>query len=408
VSNDTQVSNIEPGGTTEPSSGSGPSSTSGSSSGSEPSSKSDAGPAVEDAPGPDSPAKPDSPGKLMGKLWTYALRRTVKEFSSDQCTDMAAALTYYALLSIFPALVALVSILGLIGDGKAMVDSLMTMIEQVAPSGSLDTIRTTLEQLSSNPRSGIGLVVGIVGAIWGASGYVGAFARVMNRIYEVREGRPIWKLRPQVLLVTVLMLGLVAVAAATLALSGPVASAVGDLVGLGDTARQVWNIAKWPLLLILVIVIVAILYYGTPNVRQPKFRWLSTGAVVAIVIWVLASAGFGFYVANFSSYSKTYGSLAGVIVFLLWLWITNLALLLGAELDSELERARQLQAGLAAEEHIQLPARDTRKTRKAEKGMSKLTGQATELRHRFSRRGKPAGPDDHANDNSTDTSRGPA
>ena len=158
---------------------------------------------------------------------------------------------------------------------------------------------------------------------------------------------------------------LVALVLLMLVVSGPLAQSIGDQIGLGDQAVQVWNIAKWPVMLLAVIVIVAILYYATPNVQQPKFRWISVGAVVAIVIWMVASAGFAFYVANFASYNKTYGSLAGVIVGLVFLWLTNVALLLGAEIDSELERGRQLQAGIAAETELQLPARDTRNIEKA-------------------------------------------
>ncbi|HET8716551.1 MAG TPA: YihY/virulence factor BrkB family protein, partial [Nocardioidaceae bacterium] len=208
---------------------------------------------------------------------------------------------------------------------------------------------------------------GLAAALWSASGYVGAFARGMNRIYEIDEGRPIWKLRPAMLLITLIAVCLTALVAIGLVLTGPAAQAVGDAVGLGSTAVTVWRIAKWPVLLGVVVVIVALLYYATPNVKQPKFRWISVGAVVAILTWIIASVAFGFYVANFSSYNKTYGSLAGVIVFLLWLWLTNLALLFGAELDAELERSRELQSGLPAEEVIQLPPRDTKKSEKAAK-----------------------------------------
>jgi membrane protein len=210
-------------------------------------------------------------------------------------------------------------------------------------------------------------VFGLLGALWSASGYVGAFGRAMNRVYEIDEGRPIWKLRPVQLIITLFSLVLVAVAAAALVLTGPVAEAVGNQIGLGSTAILVWDIAKWPVLLAIVVVIVAVLYYATPNVKQPKFRWISIGAVFAILVWILASVAFGLYVAMFASYDKTYGSLAGVIVFLLWLWLTNLALLFGAELDAELERGRQLQAGIEAEETIQLPPRDTRNIEKAAK-----------------------------------------
>ncbi len=359
-----------------------------------------------DAPDPDHPAKPDSPAKLNATLWKYALRRSVKEFSNDQCTDMAAALTYYAVLSMFPAFVALVSVLGVFGNGEETVDALMDMAEQLAPGGSLDTLRTTLDQLSTSPGSGIGLVVGVVGAIWSASGYVGAFGRTLNRIYEVREGRPMWKLRPHNLLVTVVVLALVALAALSLVLTGPVVEAIGDVVGLGETAVTVWNIAKWPLLLLLVVIIVAILYYATPNVRQPKFRWMSTGALVAILIWIVASLGFGMYVSNFSNYNKTYGSLAGVIIFLLWLWLGNLALLFGAEFDSELERARQLQAGMDSEEELQLPVRDDRKARKTQAALRKLTEQARDLRQRFGRTNRTADEDGQLQDQ--EPSKGPS
>ncbi len=310
--------------------------------------------------------KPDSPGDLKKSSWTYVLRKTVREFSKDQSTDLAAALTYYAVLALFPALIALVSLLSVVGQGPSTVDALLKIVDQVGPSGAVDTLRPTIEKLSSAQGAGIALIVGLLGALWSASGYVNAFSRAMNRIYEISEGRPIWKLRPWMLLVTLIALLMVAAAALSLVLTGPVAEAVGQQVGLGSTAVLVWGIAKWPALLLVVVLVVALLYYATPNVKQPKFRWISIGAVVAIVIWILASVGFGFYVANFSSYNKTYGSLAGIIVFLLWLWITNVALLFGAELDAELERGRQLQAGIAAEETIQLPTRDDRNIKKAE------------------------------------------
>jgi membrane protein len=187
----------------------------------------------------------------------------------------------------------------------------------------------------------------------------------MNRIYEIREGRPFWKLRPLMMLVTLVALLLAAIVALALVLTGGAAQAIGEVLGLESTVVTVWSIAKWPLIAVAVVLVVAILYWATPNVQQPKFRWLSVGALLAIVVWVLASVGFGFYVANFSSYNETYGTLAGVVVFLLWLWITNLAMLFGAELDAELERGRELQAGIPAEETIQLPPRDTRNIRKA-------------------------------------------
>ena len=311
--------------------------------------------------------KPDSPGDLTKPSWTYVARKTLREFSDDQCTDLAAALTYYAVLALFPAALAMLSLVGLVGDGRATVDALLQVLRDVGASGAADTLEPTFVQLSQSSGAGLGLVLGLATALWSASGYVGAFGRGMNRVYEVAEGRPFWKLRPLMLLVTLVTVVLAAVVALGLVLTGPAAQAVGDALGLGSTVVTVWSIAKWPVMLAVVMIIVGLLYYATPNVKQPKFRWISVGAAVAIVVWVVASAAFGFYLANFSSYDKTYGSLAGVIAFLLWLWLTNLALLFGAELDAELERGRELQAGMPAEEEIQLPHRDTRTIDKAAK-----------------------------------------
>jgi membrane protein len=332
-------------------------------------------------PDPDDPRKPGSPTDLTKRSWFFVLRKTIREFIQDQCTDLAAALTYYSVLSLFPALLVMVSLLGVFGQGKRTVDTLMDMVSGVVPASALDTLRPTITQLVETPSAGFALVVGIVGALWSASGYIGAFSRAMNRVYEIEEGRPVWKLRPQQLLLTLASLVLAAAVALMLAVSGPVARRIGDVIGLGDAAVLAWSIVKWPVILVFVIVVVAILYYATPNVRQPKFRWLSLGAVVAIVAWIAASAVFGFYVANFSSYNKTYGALGGVIVFLLWLWITNLMLLFGAELDAELERGRQLQAGLPAEEELQLPLKDTRNLEKSEKADQKDIHMGRQLRH---------------------------
>lgn len=317
--------------------------------------------ARDEAPEAESEAKPDSPDDLTKDSWIFLARKTFGEFMKDECTDLAAALTYYAVLSVFPAAIALLSLVGLVGQGEETVQTLMQILSDVGAESVATTLEPTLMSLAQAPGAGFALISGLAVALWSASGYVNSFGRAMNRIYEIREGRPVWKLRPIMLLVTLVMLLLAALVAIALVLTGPAAAAVGNAVGLGATAVTVWNIAKWPVLLIMVVLIVAILYWSTPNVQQPKFRWISLGAFVAIITWILASAAFGFYVANFSSYNKTYGSLAGVIVFLLWLWITNLALLFGAELDAEMERTRELQAGVPAEESIQLPPRDTTK-----------------------------------------------
>jgi len=318
-------------------------------------------------PDPEDPRKPDDPTDIAKRTWFYVARKVRREFSDDQCTDLAAALTYYGVLAIFPAVLALSAILGLVGQAEKSVETVLDVIRPLVSEDALGTIEPTLLELATSKSAGWALLFGAALALWSASGYVGAFGRAMNRIYEIGEGRPFWKLRPIMLLITLLTIVLVALVLLMLVLSGPLAQSIGDQIGLGDQAVQIWNIAKWPVMVVAVMLIVALLYYATPNVKQPKFRWISVGAAVAILIWMLAAAGFAFYVANFGSYNKTYGSLAGVVVGLIFLWLTNVALLLGAEIDSELERGRQLQAGIAAETELQLPARDTRNIEKAAK-----------------------------------------
>ena len=326
---------------------------------------------VEPTPDPDDPRKPESPQDLSRRSWFYVLRKTFREFTDDQCTDLAAALTYYAVLAVFPAALALVSVLGVVGQAGKSVDTVVQTLSPLVSSQMLGTIEPALRQIASSKSAGFALVLGVVAALWSASGYVGAFSRAMNRIYEIDEGRPFWKLRPLMLLLTLVAALLAALALLMLIVSGPLAGSIGNVIGVGPAAVTAWKIAKWPVLAVVVVVIVGLLYYTTPNVQQPKFRWLSVGAFVAIAVWAVASVGFTFYVANFGSYNQTYGSLAGVIVALLFLWITNLALLFGAELDAELERGRELQAGIAAEEELQLPPRDTRNIRKARKKRDK-------------------------------------
>lgn len=332
------------------------------------------------APDPDDDRKPDSPTELHAPSWRFALKRAVAQFSHDECTDLAAALTYYAVQSLFPAAIALVSVLGVFGQGPSTIDALLGIVGDVASDDVVNAVRGPLESLAQSPAAGPALVIGLLTALWSASGYVGAFSRAMNRIYEVGEGRPFWKLRPVQILITLVAVALIALVAVALVVTGPLAQAIGDAVGLGSTAVTVWSIAKWPVLAGVVVLIIAILYHATPNVQQPKFRWMSTGAAAAFIIWVLASLAFGFYVANFGSYDATYGALAGVIVFLLWLYITNLALLFGAEVDSETERGRQLQAGIVAESELQLPPRDTSKLTKQEAKDEKALEQGRAIR----------------------------
>jgi membrane protein len=314
-------------------------------------------------PDPEDPRKPDDPLELDRRSWWGVLKRTVTEFKDDNCTDWAAALTYYGVLAVFPAAVALLSLVGLVGDPRSTTDTLLGMVERLGPASATETFAGPVRQIAQQEQvAGVALVLGLLAALWSASGYVGAFGRAANAVYEVEEGRPFYKLRPMQLLITLVCVVLLAVVSLALVVTGPVAEAVGDAIGVGDLAVTVWDIAKWPVMALIVSTIFSLLYYATPNVRQPRFRWFTLGGVVALVIWVLASAAFAFYVATFSSYSKTYGSLAAVVVFLVWLWISNLAVLLGAELNAELERERELQAGMTeAEETIQLPPRDTKK-----------------------------------------------
>jgi len=324
----------------------------------------------------------DSPTKLSRRSWMFVLRKTWREFGDDHCTDLAAGLTYYAVLSLFPAAIAVVSLLGVFGQGQKSVDKVIQVLQPLVSSSTLNAIRPPLEHIASSQGAGLGLVLGLLGALWAASNYVGAFGRALNRVYEIDEGRPFWKLRPLMLLVTLLAIILAACVLVMLIISGPLATSLGSAIGMGPQAVTVWNIAKWPVIALFVVLTVAMLYYATPNVKQPRFRWLSIGALVAIVVWILASVALAFYVTNFGTYNRTYGSLAGAIVGLLWLWITNVALLFGAELDSELERGRELEAGVPAEEQLQLPARDMRGIRKARKKDAKDVARGRAIRER--------------------------
>ena len=267
------------------------------------------------------------------------IKRTLKEFSEDNLTDWAAALTYYTVLAIFPALIVLVSILGLVGESatKPLLDNLGT----VAPGPAKEIFTNSIKSLQgSQGAAGVLFVVGLLGALWSASGYVGAFMRASNAIYDMPEGRPIWKTLPVRVALTLVLLVLLALSTIAVVLTGGLAQRVGDVVGLGSTAVMVWNIAKWPVLLLVVSFMFALLYWAAPNVKQPGFKWITPGGALAVLGWVIASAGFTFYVGNFGSYNKTYGALAGPIIFLVWLWISNVVILLGAEFNAQIERGR--------------------------------------------------------------------
>ncbi len=292
--------------------------------------------------------EPDSPEELDRDSWKGVLKRTIREFKEDDLTDWAAALTYYGVLSLFPGLLLLVSILGLAGSSATQ--PLIDNLGSVAPGPAKEIATNAIEGLqSSQGAAGFAAIVAIAAALWSASNYVGAFMRASNAIYEVQEGRPFWKVRPLQLGVTLVMVLLLALCAVAVVISGPLAETVGDVVGLGSTAVMVWNIAKWPVIALVFMLMLALLFYAAPNVKHPRFRWITPGAIAAVVLWLVASALFAFYVANFGSYNKTYGTLGGVIVFLTWLWISNIAVLLGAELNAETERGRQIERGMDPE-----------------------------------------------------------
>jgi membrane protein len=288
------------------------------------------------------------------------LKRTVTEFREDNMMDWAAALTYYGLLALFPAMIALVSLIGVFGDPVTTTRKLTDIVTSVGPSTAAETFSDPIRSITSN-RGAAGLLffVGLGVALWSASGYIGAFMRASNVVYETPEGRPFWKLRPLQMLVTLVMVVLLALLALSLVLTGPVVDQIAGPLGVSDAATTVWDIAKWPVMLAVVILMIAVLYHASPNVKLPGFKWVTPGAVVAVVVWLIASALFAFYVANFGSYDKTYGTLGGVVVLLIWLWITNLALLLGLEMNAERERNREIEAGVpGAERELQLDARD--------------------------------------------------
>jgi membrane protein len=290
---------------------------------------------------------------------TALVRRTVQEFREDNLTDGAAALTYYGLLSLFPALIAVVSVVGVFGDPVTTTKRVTEIVTNLGPRSAGHTLSGPIESITSNrPGAGLALVLGLAGAIWAASGYIGAFSRAAQKIFETPEGRPIWKLKPLQLMLTIVMVVGAAVIALSLVMTGPIVRAVATPLGIGNTAVLVWNVGKWPVLAVIVILMISLLYYVAPNVKQRSYRWVVPGAAVATVVWLVASILFALYTAHFGSYNKTYGTLAGVVVFLVWLWITNCAVLLGLEVNAERERALELANGVpGADREIQLQPR---------------------------------------------------
>ena len=294
------------------------------------------------------------------------LKRTFKEYGEDNMSDWAASLTYYGLLAVFPALIALVAIVGLVGNPSSTTSQLIEIVGKLGPSSAKKTFEGPIKSITEQRgTAGILLVVGIVAALYSASSYVAAFARASNIIWETPEGRPVWKLKPQQVLVTLIILVLIIVIALSLVLTGPVVSAVASPLGISSGAVSIWDIAKWPVLVLFIILMFTILYYSTPNVKMRGLRWVAPGAAFALFVWLVASAAFAFYVANFGSYNKTYGTLGGAVVFLVWMWLTNAALLLGAQLNSERERNAEIAEGAPrAERELQMEPRGEPKTPK--------------------------------------------
>jgi membrane protein len=291
------------------------------------------------------------------------LKRTALEFQEDNLTDWAATLTYYGLLALFPALIALVSIVGLVGDPESTTNTLTDIVTKVGPDSAATTFAGPIKQVTeSRATAGFALIASTFVALWSASGYLGAFIRASNVIYETREGRPFWKLRPLQLLMTLVVVLLLALMAVGVVLTGPIVSDVADPIGVSGTAVSIWNVAKWAVIALLFLLMIGLIYYASPNVKQRGFKWITPGGLVALVVWLVASGAFGLYVSQFGSYNKTYGSMAGIVIVLIWMWITNLAILFGHELNAERERDVQLKKGMpGAERALQLEPRDTPK-----------------------------------------------
>ncbi len=302
--------------------------------------------------------KPEGAAPKTGLFAT--LKRTLTEFQEDNLSDWAAALTYYGLLALFPALIAMLSLIGIFGDPKTTTDTLTEIITELGPASAAETFEGPIDSIVENQSAaGLAFVIGLAVALWSASGYVGAFTRASNIIYETPEGRPFWKLRPLQIAVTLAMILMMALLAVGLVLTGPVVEAIAGPVGLSGTAVDVWNVAKWPAMAAIFVLMVDLLYYASPNVKLRGFKWVTPGAVLALVVWAVASALFAFYVSNFGSYDKTYGTLGGLIVLLLWFWITNLAILFGHQMNAERERSAEIEEGVPrAEKEIQLEPRD--------------------------------------------------
>jgi membrane protein len=323
---------------------------------------------------------PDSPAAVGKASWGAVLKRTLSEFKKDELTDRAAGLTYYGILALFPALLVLISLLGIAGSSATQ--TVLDNIQKLAPGAARDVLTNAVNQLQGSAGVGSVLaIVGLLGALWSASGYVAAFIRTSNAVYDLPEGRPVWKVLPVRVGLTLALMILATVSALIVVLTGGLARQLGTALGVGDTAMTVWSIAKWPVLVLLVTIMLALLYWAAPNAKGRGFKFVSLGSLLALLIWMVASAGFAFYVANFGSYNKTYGTLAGVIIFLVWLWITNLAVLLGLEFDAEMARERAIIGGHPRLEEPYVEPRDTRKWTEEDRRAMGRTGPGPDPGH---------------------------
>ncbi|WP_237207940.1 YihY/virulence factor BrkB family protein [Rothia nasimurium] len=326
--------------------------------------------------------KPTKLTQMSASSWKYIFKRAFREFSIDGCTDLAAALTYFTVLSIFPGLLAVVSLLGVFGQGQQTTDAILGFMKDFAPEDMLNLLEEPITQLTSSSAAGFALLTGVVGALWTASGYVGAFGRSMNKIYGVAEGRPIWKLRPWNLMVTALMVLIVVAMMLVLLSSGDVLNTIQAAIPAVELGGfiGIWMWLRYPIMLVLAVALISLLYFATPNVKQPSFRFLTPGAALALVTMGIAGLGFTFYVSNFGSYNATYGLIGGVIVMLLFIWIMNNVLLLGAQVDAEIQRGRELQAGIKAEDELSLPPRDDTMAIKIQKKQDELVEEGRQIR----------------------------
>lgn len=286
--------------------------------------------------------------QLRWRTWRRILWRSAAGYVTDDCTDFAAAMTYCAVTALIPSLVVVVALVNLVTDGSAAVKAILGILRDVGAGpivGNSSLVSVLDSLLVQKDSAKVLFSLGLLVAVWSASGYVSAFTRASNRIYGVREGRTWWKLQLLEILLAAVAMVLMAVAATALVISGPLVNAVGTALHVGPTARLAYSIGRWPVLVAIGIILLSMLFWIAPNVRQPRFRWLTVGGAVALVVGTVVSFGFGLYVANFGSYSRTYGSLGAIVAFLVWLYLSNSAILLGVQVNAQVQRARLTQAG---------------------------------------------------------------